>query len=92
MADVITCSYAKSNYTPCISRDGSLALSDEGLCVGCGHSPDWLLRRLSDVYAPAGKNLTEAKATSEKTADELRQHVADYVFGTKHDRGKTGPG
>ena len=37
---VVVCPRAETRTTPCIARDGALALSeDEGLCVSCGCSP-----------------------------------------------------
>src|SRR5687768_9855224 len=30
------CPFAKSDTTPCVNRDGEMALADDGKCVGCG--------------------------------------------------------
>jgi hypothetical protein len=42
----IGCPRATSDMTPCIARDGDLAVSDDGECVGCGHRAADLLRDL----------------------------------------------
>lgn len=34
----LECPREKSFMTPCIARDGSLAMADNGQCVGCGAS------------------------------------------------------
>jgi len=40
------CRYAKSDMTPCVIRDGSVAFAmddhDQPICVGCEHSPKFL--------------------------------------------------
>lgn len=40
----VTCPRERSEMTPCIARDGHLALADDGDCVGCMASPFTLLR------------------------------------------------
>jgi hypothetical protein len=42
----VGCPRAKSGSTPCVARDGQLACTDNGLCVGCAHTPAELLRSL----------------------------------------------
>ena len=37
--DVEYCERAKSDMTPCYKRDGYLALTNDGNCVGCGIKP-----------------------------------------------------
>jgi hypothetical protein len=47
--DHVGCPYAKSDMTPCIARDGRLALADATrACVGCGWAADHHLRELRD--------------------------------------------
>lgn len=49
----VGCPHAKSDMTPCVARDGQLAVSDEGICVGCWKHPADLLRELvRDVTKP----------------------------------------
>lgn len=31
----LVCPREKSEMTPCVARDGSLAVTDDGKCVGC---------------------------------------------------------
>jgi hypothetical protein len=48
--DHIGCPRAQSDMTPCVARDGQLAVgstaADEPVCVGCGKNPADLLRDL----------------------------------------------
>jgi len=79
----IDCPYARSFMTPCIARDGRLALDDgdfprrERECVGCGHDPRALIHDLGERYAPARRY----RQTHDRghCADLLRQLVAEYV-------------
>jgi len=32
----LLCPREKSDMTPCVARDGDLATTDDGKCVGCG--------------------------------------------------------
>lgn len=51
----VGCPFAKSDMTPCIARDGRIALAGDPpeVCVGCGHDPGFLLSDLADDYEPA---------------------------------------
>lgn len=42
----VGCPRATSDMTPCVARDGGLAVADDGACVGCGAKPADLLRDL----------------------------------------------
>jgi hypothetical protein len=42
----VGCPRAKSDMTPCVARDGEIACSDDGLCVGCQQHPAELLKEL----------------------------------------------
>jgi hypothetical protein len=44
--ECIGCPRAKSAMTPCVARDGDIAVADDGGCVGCGAQPADLLREL----------------------------------------------
>jgi hypothetical protein len=49
----IGCPRANSDMTPCVARDGRSACADDGVCVGCGEHPAYLLRDLvRHVTAP----------------------------------------
>lgn len=41
----LRCPRERSEMTPCVARDGRLAVADDGVCVGCGESPRTLLDR-----------------------------------------------
>lgn len=43
----VECPREKSFMTPCVARDGALAVADGGVCVGCGEDPVQLLAALS---------------------------------------------
>lgn len=51
----VGCPWAKSDMTPCVARDGHLALAGDppSDCVGCGRQPVALLLELGGEYAPA---------------------------------------
>ena len=40
----VVCPREKSSMTPCVARDGRLAVADSGVCVGCGRDPRVLLK------------------------------------------------
>jgi len=42
----IGCPRAKSDMTPCVARDGQLAVADDQHCVGCNRRPADLLAEL----------------------------------------------
>jgi hypothetical protein len=42
----VGCPRARTDMTPCIARDGCLALTDDGHCVGCNARPARLLTEL----------------------------------------------
>jgi hypothetical protein len=42
-ASELQCPREKTSMTPCVARDGHLAVLDEGTCVGCGQLPSDLL-------------------------------------------------
>jgi len=71
----IDCPHAQTWMTPCISRDGHLALADDLKCVGCSLAPDRLLKDLAKRYEPA----SGIKGTAQEKADTLTRLVAEYV-------------
>lgn len=42
----VGCPRAKSSESPCIARDGKVALADDGACVMCNTRPGFLLKQL----------------------------------------------
>ncbi len=81
---MIECPRARSSMTPCVARDGRLALDDgcdlprrERQCVGCGGDPRELLRDLGDRYAPA--KMYRQAYDRKRCADLLQRMVAEYV-------------
>jgi hypothetical protein len=42
-APELKCPREKSAYTPCVARDGALAMADAGVCVGCSRGVTRLL-------------------------------------------------
>ena len=73
----VGCPYAKSDMSPCIARDGSLALAGDppADCVGCGHQPLELIRELGGEYEPARKFRRPAMYHPPAVADQLRDMV-----------------
>lgn len=43
---VVGCPRARSDMTPCVARDGQMAETTDGSCVGCGKNAADLLREL----------------------------------------------
>jgi hypothetical protein len=78
----IDCPRARTGMTPCIARDGRLALSDHDdirplTCVGCSADPCRLLLDLSERYVPARRyRQTHAPMNC---ADTLARLVEEYV-------------
>jgi hypothetical protein len=68
--DHIGCPRAKSDMTPCIARDGKLALDDLGECVGCGERPSKLLLEIIE-------DATAYNGSPSKQADKLKEIVYD---------------
>lgn len=52
----IACPRAKSDMTPCVARDGTLACLDDGECVGCLRHPASLLKELVEELTEPGKH------------------------------------
>ncbi len=72
----VGCPWAKSDMTPCIARDGHVAMAGEPPtdCVGCGHSPAYLLADLAADYEPA-----RAIASTLPAYPDLADKLAELV-------------
>ena len=88
MSTHITCPRAKTDMTPCIARDGHLALDDppNEVCVGCGIKAPEALGELMPNLSEQDKELTIAEVklrgqtvTHAELAEVLRSAVARYV-------------
>lgn len=74
----VTCPRAKSAMTPCIARDGRLALDDVTMeCVGCSAQPKALMDDLAKRYPPAKAHLSSNNSLT--LADRFRDRVAEYI-------------
>lgn len=73
----VGCPRARSDMTPCIARDGHLALADDYLCVGCGERAeglDGLLQALRhEVTGKSPAPVTIAGHAADKLRDLVRQ-------------------
>jgi hypothetical protein len=76
----VGCPRAQSDMTPCIARDGHLALAGDppSDCVGCGQAPGALLRVLGGVYPPAteraqGIAMADPKACADLLTELVRE-------------------
>jgi hypothetical protein len=71
----VGCPWAKSDMTPCVARDGHLALSGGArrVCVGCGNSMTRLITDLGGDYPPARTLIAR------ESPDELADQFADVV-------------
>lgn len=56
----VACPWAKSDMTPCIARDGRLALAGDPptYCLGCGQYLSELWHDLAGVHDPADRMLS----------------------------------
>lgn len=70
--ETVGCPRAKSDMTPCIARDGRLALADNGWCVGCNLSPGKLVAELADAL---GQPRPNPKTNPDAAADRLKSMV-----------------
>lgn len=79
----IDCPRAKTWMTPCIARDGHLALSDSkpdgtgAVCIGCVHDARELLTDLASRYEPAHQH--DEVTDSATCADALTALVPGYI-------------
>ena len=71
----VGCPRARSDMTPCIARDGSLALADDGLCVGCHAQPLALLTELAEAQSRQPESLQVVDAE----ANELQRLVREVT-------------
>jgi hypothetical protein len=87
----VGCPWAKSDMTPCVARDGAICLSGTPtslrarspahVCVGCGHTPRYLLADLAEVYDPARQYLETAdpQDIAARLAEMVRAATAPLV-------------
>ena len=77
----VGCPRAHSDMTPCIARDGAIALAPDrknskATCVGCDHNPLDLLQELRD----AGVTIMGARPkVRDSAADRLRDVVREVT-------------
>jgi hypothetical protein len=70
----VGCPWARSSMSPCIARDGRLALAagQDEVCTGCGLTPEHHVEDLAAYYEPAGAIMPGDPATM---ADEFAEMV-----------------
>lgn len=66
--DHVGCPRARSDMTPCIARDGRLALDEDGMCVGCG------IKAWDALVA-----IKRAQKLSPPSASQWHDHFADQL-------------
>jgi hypothetical protein len=69
--EYVGCPWARSDMTPCIARDGDLALTSglDAMCAGCRQTPEYLVEDLAQGYPPA----ESLKASSTGPADAANE-------------------
>lgn len=72
----IGCPRATSDMTPCIARDGAVALADDARCVDCGINPSGALHELR--RAVTGKSPSPV-TIPDHAADKLRDLVREVT-------------
>lgn len=71
----VGCPWAKSDMTPCVARDGRLAITvPPSQCVGCGNYLPFLLKDLADDWPPA-RDLPVTLGDPGSDADRFRSLV-----------------
>jgi hypothetical protein len=71
----VGCPFARSDMSPCIARDGRLALDAGDLCAGCANSPGYLAEDLAEAYDPARDLLLTGDPVT--LADEFAEMVRE---------------
>jgi hypothetical protein len=81
----VGCPRAKSDMTPCIARDGALALADNFRCVGCNAHPKDLLDELRGAGVNTGPTRSGVRGSlwDRKAADKLRDVVRKVTQPTE---------
>lgn len=74
----VGCPRAKTDMTPCVARDGSIAVADDdGVCVGCGAGAVRLLNELTELVTGS---LPEPRIQSPTAAaDRLTEFVREVT-------------
>lgn len=82
----IGCPWAKSDMSPCIARDGRLALSSgmRQVCVCCGNTPEYLIEDLAGAYQPAEDLLAGTDPAA--MADDFREAVREATEPGREER------
>lgn len=76
----IDCPRAKSWMTPCMARDGHVALADDGRCVGCSVYPFEELSRVSELMGRrVDYRAYSGRKGRDKAAEDLQALVKEYV-------------
>ncbi|MCV7174903.1 hypothetical protein [Mycolicibacterium sphagni] len=70
--DWVGCPRAKTSETPCIARDGHLALGDRS-CISCDARPWALLRELRRAGAVQYPDPSQSSAAADKLRDVIRE-------------------
>lgn len=75
----VGCPWAKSDMSPCVARDGRLALSSgaEQVCVHCVNTPEYLVQDLAGYYDPARELL--ARGDPVTLADDFAVMVREMT-------------
>lgn len=72
----VGCPRAKTSETPCIARDGGLALAADNKCVGCNNRPSVLLKELRLAGAIQYPDPPQPDSAADKLRDVVREVTA----------------
>lgn len=75
----VGCPRARTDMTPCIARDGHLALADDDGCVGCGQRADGLDGLLQALRHEATGRSASPVTIPRHAADKLRDLVREVT-------------
>lgn len=73
--EVIGCPFARRDTSPCVARDGRLALDEDGTCAGCANDITFLVRDLIADYRPGREFIftPDTALNADEFADLVRE-------------------
>jgi hypothetical protein len=82
----VACPFARTRRSPCIARDGRLALEGGVICEGCAMEPAELAEALAVMYPPA--EALRAAGDPVTLADSFAEFVREMTEPGREDDGE----
>jgi hypothetical protein len=78
----LQCPREKSDMTPCVARDGSTAVTNDGRCVGCSTPVDHLLNvELEQKIKTLEEELAKLREAAEKVSGTYYTSGVNTMYG-----------